>query len=97
MTTVKDFYNWVCIAPHGSSIEYYRGVLATAAEKPYDSDKAMTAYNIRMICHRLQSIGYIILVSKKYGEDDYGYIAIRTSIAGEPPYWVKRMVERLPQ
>lgn len=69
----EDFYTWVNVAKPGERLEYHRGVLASDKGKCGNAELSRLARRAQ----HFADLGNVILVQRRYGVDDYGYIAIR--------------------
>lgn len=71
--TAKAFQDWLVAAAPGARVQYHRGVLASDLAR---RDRAELR-NLAEVVRLASALGDVMLIQRRYGEDDYGYLAVR--------------------
>lgn len=77
VVTPDVFSAWLDTAGTGAKIEYFRGVLTNAIQAPVECQRDRQVRVVAARARAAERAGLILLVQKRYGEGDYGYIAVR--------------------
>ena len=91
--TVDELQVWLETSSPGERIEYHRGCLPLDRTLGFSELGEQRRHELNVIADRVQALakeGRLILVQKRHGEGDYGYLAIKLKSKPrrntKPPY-----------
>lgn len=86
VTSPQDLAKWLRIAVRGETCVYYRGHLQVArSTRNVKRRERQRAAELGSTACDAERRGWVNLVQRRHGPDDYSYIMIRTGVAGGPP------------